>query len=67
MLFPGVASAQSVNIFAKQKVYIASIKDRNDRKLSPEYKASLQNMIRDAFVGSPDYAAYNVNIYVFAF
>lgn len=62
MLFPSIVSAQELSIFAKQKVAIADIIDKNDRPLSDAIKTVVQNGIRDAFVNSKDYDVFCINI-----
>lgn len=62
MLAPSIASAQELSIFAKQKVAIADIIDKNDRPLSDAIKTVVQNGIRDAFVNSNDYDVFCINI-----
>lgn len=61
MFMPSIATAQSLSVFAKQKVAIAGIIDKNDRHLSDAIKTVIQNGIRDAFVNSNDYEVFNIN------
>lgn len=62
MLFPSIASAQEFNLFAKQKVVVADIRDLNDRKLSDGVKHMIRQGIIDACANSDNYEVYEVNI-----
>lgn len=57
-----VATAQSFSIFAKQKVVIWDIFDRNDRPLSDGIKKMIRTSIVEACTNSSDYEVYEVNI-----
>ncbi len=62
LLFPSIASAQEFNLFAKQKVVVADIRDLNDRKLSDGVKHMIRQGIIDACANSDNYEVYEVNI-----
>ena len=62
MLAPSIASAQEFNLFAKQKVVVADIRDLNDRKLSDGVKHMIRQGIIDACANSDNYEVYEVNI-----
>lgn len=57
---PSIATAQ--NVYAKQKIAIWDIIDRNDRKFDPGLKGAMLQGFRDALVGSEDYEVYEINI-----
>lgn len=60
MFVPYIATAQ---FFAKQQVAVWEIWDRNnDVSLAEGTKTQILANLRDAFTGSENYAAYNVNI-----
>lgn len=60
MLLPSVASAQ---FFAKQKVAVWQIADRNnDVKVAEGTKQQIRTSIVDAFVNSLNYEAFEVNV-----
>lgn len=54
-----VATAQSLSIFAKQKVVIWDIIDRNDRPLDEGFKRLIYQKIMDDCTNSQRYAVYN--------
>ncbi len=62
MLFPNIAKAQDFNIFAKQKVVIADIRDMNDRPLSDALKTAVRQNIVDACVKSEEFEVFEVNM-----
>lgn len=62
MLGKSIASAQEFNLFAKQKVVVADIRDLNDRKLSDGVKHMIRQGIIDACANSDNYEVYEVNI-----
>ncbi len=61
-LLHGVATAQGLSIFAKQKVVIWEILDRNDRPLGDSFKRMIYQKIVDNCTNSDRYEVYNVNI-----
>ncbi len=54
-LLHGVATAQSLSIFAKQKVVIWDIIDRNDRPLDDSFKRMIYQSVVDACTNSDRY------------
>ncbi len=62
MLFPSVAAAQGLSVFAKQKVVIADIIDKNDREMSTAIKTLIVQGYRDALYDSADYEVYDIDI-----
>ena len=62
MLLPSVALAQDFAIFAKQKVVVADVRDRNDRPLSDGIKKVVRQGIIDACANSNDYEVYEVSM-----
>ncbi len=58
----GTATAQEFDIFAKQKVVVADIRDINDRHLSDGVKQCIRQGIIDACTKSSDYEVYEINI-----
>ena len=56
------ATAQEFDIFAKQKVVVADIRDMNDRHLSDGVKQCIRQGIIDACTKSSDYEVYEINI-----
>ncbi|MBR2476436.1 MAG: hypothetical protein IKB57_07920 [Bacteroidaceae bacterium] len=57
-----ITKAQEFSIFAKQRVVIGEIMDKNDRPLSDGVKAMIYQSFKDAFVNSNDYEVFEVNI-----
>lgn len=55
--------AQDIDIFAKQKVVIANVKDNSDRGFASSFKAYIRNLITEACTNSSDYEVYEVNMY----
>ncbi len=58
----GVATAQGLSIFAKQKVVIWDIFDRNDLPLLDSFKRMIYQGVVDNCTNSDRYEVYNVNI-----
>lgn len=55
----GVATAQSLSIFAKQKVVIWDIFDKNDQPLDEGFKRLIYQKIMDSCTNSQRYEVYN--------
>ncbi|MBR5532412.1 MAG: hypothetical protein IKU59_03795 [Bacteroidales bacterium] len=62
IILPCGSQAQGLRIFAKQKVVIADIMDRNDRQLDPGTKSFILQSFKDAFVNSDNYEVFEVNL-----
>lgn len=62
MLFTNIAKAQDFNIFAKQRVVIADIRDMNDRPLSDAIKSVVRTNIIEECTNSDDFEVYEVNM-----
>ncbi len=62
MLIPSIAKAQDFNIFAKQRVVIADIRDMNDRPLSDAIKSVVRTNIIEECTNSDDFEVYEVNM-----
>lgn len=62
VLLPSIVTAQEFDIFAKQKVVVADIRDMNDRHLSDGVKQCIRQGIIDACTKSSDYEVYEINI-----
>ena len=60
MLLPRIATAQ--NVFAKQKVVIADVRDVNDCKLDDNIKTMIRQSFVDACSNSKDYEVFEVNM-----
>ncbi len=61
ILLPSVAAAQ-LSVFAKQRVVIADVIDRNDRPLNPAIIKLILQGYTDMISGSEEYEVYQVNI-----
>ncbi len=57
-----IATAQEFSIFAKQKVVVADVIDRNDRQLTDGVKRVIRQGIVDACTNSKDYEVYEVDV-----
>lgn len=57
-----IATAQEFSIFAKQKVVVADVIDRNDRQLTDGVKQVIRQGIVDACTNSKDYEVYEVDV-----
>lgn len=62
LLFPSIVAAQGLSLFAKQRVVIAPIIDRNDREINPTVKNLIYQGFRDVITNSSDYEIFEVNI-----
>lgn len=63
LFLPAISVAQDdFSIFAKQKVVVYEIADRNDRPLSEGLKKVIHQSIVDVCTNSEDYEVYEVNI-----
>lgn len=62
VLLCGIATAQDFSIFAKQKVVVADVIDRNDRQLTDGVKQVIRQGIVDACTNSKDYEVYEVDV-----
>ncbi len=62
LLSPSIIAAQGLSLFAKQKVVIAPIIDRNDREINPDIKNLIYQGFRDVITNSSDYEVFEVNI-----
>lgn len=60
--FADTAFAQGFSLFEKQRVVIADVLDRNDRRLSDGVKRVIKQGLVDACTNSADYEVYEVNI-----
>ena len=62
MLLPGIAAAQGLSVFAKQKVVVADVVDRNDRALNPAIKELIRQGFINTLTNSSDFEVYDINI-----
>ena len=60
VLLPNITTAQ--NVFAKQKVVIADVRDVNDCKLEDNIKHMIRQNFVDACTNANDYEVYEVNL-----
>lgn len=61
-LIPEFTIAQGLNVFAKQKVVIADIIDKNDRQISPTIKTLILQGLKDAISNSNEFELFEINM-----
>ena len=62
LLLPNIATAQGFRIFAKKKIVVADVIDRNDSKFDIGFKTTLRQNIIDACTSSEDYEVFEINM-----